>query len=291
MYLTAPISLVSAPQLLLEGLADPFDRRGFCMFMHMGRAQRALTCRESCGWLLVYGARECGMLRLMGFLDGLSCGWISIGAPGTMPPGKPRTYVRYSGDQIPAVPGYLGSWDWLRASPAHPDSTLGRAQPRVARDLTPQALAELPISQALPSDFAGFVSDPGLRTRLRSATWCCFDLGHRLQPVPDGQLLHLISDSQWVMHWLLFLGDGGASAVVATRRPIGFDLDEAEEDAYWEQERWEYVRCAATFGEFIWRWWMDNEIFYRVKIDHQQPTRQQQTYIAAYGTPGEIEAI
>ncbi len=91
-----------------------------------------------------------------------------------MPPGKLGTYVRYSDDQIPALPGYLGSWDWLRASLVHPDSALARAQEGAARDLTPQALAELPISRALPTDFAGFVSDPELRMHLRSAAWCCF---------------------------------------------------------------------------------------------------------------------
>jgi hypothetical protein len=230
------------------------------------------------------------MLRLMGFLDGLSRGWISIAVPGTMPLAKPRTYVRYRDDQVPALPAHLGSWDWLRAAPVQPDSTLSRAQPQAVRDLTPKALAELPISQALPADFAGFVTDPGLRTHLRSATWCHFDLGHRLQRVPDGHLLHLISDSQWVMHWMLYLGDGGASTVVATRRPVGFDLDEDEEAAYWEQEGWEYVRCAGTFREFIWRWWMDNEIFYRVKIDRLKPSRYQQDYIAGYGTPGDIDS-
>jgi hypothetical protein len=228
------------------------------------------------------------MVRLMGFLDGLSWGWVSIGVPGTMPPGKRRTYVRYSYDQIPPVPAYLTSWDWLRASPVHPDSTLGRAQQQAVRDLTPQALAELPIPQAWPADFAGFVTDSGLRAHLRSATWCHFDLGHHLQPVLGGHLLHLISDSQWVMHWLLYLGHGGASAVVATRRPIGFDPGEDEEEAYWGHEGSEYIRCAGSFREFIWRWWMDNEIFYRVEIDHQKPTGHQQTYIVGYGIPCDI---
>jgi hypothetical protein len=68
------------------------------------------------------------MVRLMGFVEKLRRGWISIEVPGTAPPGTHRTYVRYGDDQIPAVPGYLASWDWLRASPVHQDSTLGRAQ-------------------------------------------------------------------------------------------------------------------------------------------------------------------
>jgi hypothetical protein len=82
------------------------------------------------------------------------------------------------------------------------------------------------------------------------------------------------------MHWLLYLGDDAGSAVVATPRPIGFDLDEDEEEAYWAEEQLEYVRCAETFREFIWRWWMDNEIFYRVKVEGQQLTDQQRNYIA-----------
>lgn len=184
---------------------------------------------------------------------------------------------RRSGSRGARIPRVVG----LAASiPVHPDSTLGRAQEGVARDLTAQALTELPISQALPSGFTGFVNDPGLRTHLRSATWCCFDLGHRLQAAPGGQLLHLISDSQSVMHWLLYLGDGGASAVVATRRPIGFNLDEDEEEAYWPQEQWEYLRCADTFQEFIWRWWMDNEIFYRVQRIRVHGSRGRQLNLA-----------
>jgi hypothetical protein len=172
---------------------------------------------------------------------------------------------------------------------SNPGGTLSAAQHQAVRDLTPDALAELPVPQALPADFAGFVTDPGLRTHLGSATWCHFDLGHRLQPVTDGHLLHLISDSQWAMHWLLYLGDNGAGAVVATRRPIGFDLDEDEGEAYWKAEGWEYIRCADTFGELIWRWWMDNEIFYRIKVDHREPTDQQQIYIAGYGIPNDID--
>jgi hypothetical protein len=226
----------------------------------------------------------------MGFLDGLSRGWVSIKVPGTVSPGKPGTYVRYGHGRLPAVPAYLDSWDWLRTAPVHPDSTLGQAQEQAVCDLTPHALTELLAPPVLPDDFASFVTDAGLRTHLRSATWCHFDLGNHPEPVPGGQLLHLISDSQWVRHWLLYLGTDGASAMVTTRRPIGFDLDEGEEEGYWDNQGWEYVRCADTFREFCWRWWMDNEIFYRVKIDHHRPTEEQRAYIAGYGTPSNIDA-
>ena len=224
----------------------------------------------------------------MAFLDGLSRGWVSIEVPGTASSGKLRTYVRYNHEHLPPAPVYIDSWDWLRAARVYPDSTLGQAQEQAVRDLTPHALTDLLTASVLPGDFADF-ADPGLRTHLRSATSCCFDLADHLEPVPGGQLLHLISDSQWTMHWLLYVGTDGASAVVTTSRPVGFDLGE-EKSAYWDSEGWEYVRCADTFREFAWRWWMDNEIFWQVTIDHQSPTEEQQAYVSRYGTPGDIGA-
>ncbi|MGQ1838627.1 hypothetical protein ACT4S2_09225 [Kocuria turfanensis] len=119
-----------------------------------------------------------------------------------------------------------------------------------------------------------------------SATDCYFDLGHHLVPVDGGYLLHLLSDSQWVRHWLLFVGEGAASAVVTTSYPAGFALD-VEESAYWKTEPWEYVVCAPSFAEFAWRWWMDNEIFHAVRVVHEKLTPEQEEYLRGYDHPAE----
>jgi hypothetical protein len=100
--------------------------------------------------------------------------------------------------------------------------------------------------------------------------------------VDDGYLLHVLSDSQWVRHWLLFVGAVTQTAVVTTRYPAGFELD-AEESDYWEEESCGYVICADSFAEFVWRRWMDNEIFYRLKVDHEELTREQSAYMEGYG--------
>lgn len=124
----------------------------------------------------------------------------------------------------------------------------------------------------------------GLRDRLRSATDCYFDLGDHVVQVEGGHLLHLVSDSQWVFHWLLFLGSDGGSAVIGTRHPTGFILD-AEEEAFWQQESFEYIILADSFAEFLWRWWMDNEIFYRVVVEEAVMTPDQLAYVEQYGAP------
>ena len=57
---------------------------------------------------------------------------------------------------------------------------------------------------------------------------------------------HLISDSQWVFLWLLYLGSDGSSAAVGTSYPAGFTLD-PEEAAFWRKEPWGYRLVADSF--------------------------------------------
>src|SRR4051794_24119773 len=128
------------------------------------------------------------------------------------------------------------------------------------RDLSAGALADLlGAESSVPEDLAHFVRE-GLRDRLRSATDSYFDLGDSVVPVDGGRLLHLVSDSQWVFHWLLHLGDDGGSAVVGTTAPVGFTADPEDADALLPQT-WGCVRVADSFADFLWRWWMDNEVF------------------------------
>jgi len=106
--------------------------------------------------------------------------------------------------------------EWLKRAARHPDDHMASAFPSAVLDLSEDAIGQLlGDHQALPDDFSVFITD-GLRDRLRSATDSYFDLGDSVVDVDGGRLLHLISDSQWVYHWLLYVGDDGDSAVVGT---------------------------------------------------------------------------
>lgn len=149
-------------------------------------------------------------------------------------------------------------------------------------DLSAQTVARLlGNAQALPDDFSRFLQGHGLRDRLRSATDSYFDLAHFAVEVADGRLLHLVSDSQWVYHWLLYLSDSGDSAVVGTSFPAGFNLDD-DETEFWRTQEWAYTLVADSFAEFAWRWWMDNEIFYQVHVEKSDLTAEQQLYVDSY---------
>ncbi|MFD2028377.1 hypothetical protein [Promicromonospora aerolata] len=180
---------------------------------------------------------------------------------------------------------------WLERATRHPMDYMASAFDDAVRDISAQGVTDLAGSDTtLPDDLTWFLQDGGLRDRLRSATSSYFDLGDTAVTVDGGRLVHLISDSQWVFHWLLYLGEDGSSAVVGTGFPAGFDLDADEyEDADCLHEDRHYILVADSFAEFIWRWWMDNEIFYRAVVGKASLTTEQEAYVAQYGPPTSLD--
>ena len=217
------------------------------------------------------------------FLAGLPRTWVTIQIPGTAPQRLPGTYVAYARDELPPAPADVADLRWLEHATRHPDDDMAHASPLAARDLSAHGVAAL-VGGPVPADLARFLRGGGLRDRLRSATDCYFDLGAVAVDVDGGRLIHLISDSQWTYHWLLYVGDDGRTAMVGTWFPIGFPLD-MNQDADWLHDDPNYVLAADSFAEFVWRWWMDNEIFYRVVVEKADPTAEQQAYAGRCGRP------
>lgn len=219
----------------------------------------------------------------MSFLAGLPRAWVTIHVPGTPVEGGLATYYAYPSDRLPSVPSDVTTLAFLSQAARHPEDYMAQHCEWAEADLSPRTVADvLGNVQALPDDFSRFLDGDGLRDRLRSATDSYFDLAHSAVEVADGRLLHLVSDSQWVYHWLLYLSDSGDSAVVGTSFPAGFNLDDDEAD-FWRTEEWGFTLVADSFAEFAWRWWMDNEIFYRVHVEKSGLTAEQQRYVDGYG--------
>jgi hypothetical protein len=98
-----------------------------------------------------------------------------------------------------------------------------------------------------------------------------------------------LSDSQWALHWLIFAGTNGREAVVVTDAPLGFELGEGEDDK-------ETVRtfdpsggnagvCAETFSEFLYRFWIENEIWFKLADPDAKPeplSDEQRRYVEHY---------
>jgi hypothetical protein len=217
-------------------------------------------------------------------LPELSRVWWSIDLPGFRPHAKRyATYSPFAYDELPPVGraldnelawllrekpvrGWLADEDW-----AEP---IRRATLAELADLWPEGW------QRTPAAFRAFVGGPGPARRIRSATGCYLDLGQFAVPAAEGgKLVHFLSDQQGVLHWLLFVDDG-QEAVVVTYRPYGFEQPEAP--VPFTQRRHSAV-CAESFSEFLYRFWIENEIWFRLCTGwRRQLTAEQRAYVAHY---------
>jgi hypothetical protein len=213
--------------------------------------------------------------------------WLSVDLPGYRP--HPREYTTYScfaGDELPPVEAdRFGDLRWMAQLPEHEhsiadppdrDSPGGVMTTTRLRELLPDAEARLPAT------FLQFVASPALHRRVRSCTWCFLDLGDFVASTPDGgALVHVLSDSQWVAHWLLYAGPSG-EAVVATLDPVGFEVEPEETVRVLDPERHEAGVCAESFAEFLYHLWIENEIWHAVRDGEPPLTDEQRRYAEHY---------
>jgi hypothetical protein len=175
---------------------------------------------------------------------------------------------------------------WLGEQSVVPESlAVNSASPEPTRVANGAELKALGSESHLrvPASFAAFIGQPELRTRVRSCTACYLDLGDTTVSAPGGQLIHFLSDQQWVLHWLLYVGEDGTEAVIATGIPYGFEgeapgtlaakSDPAEELAT--------IVAAESFNEFLYHFWIENEIWFALR-DGEPLTDEQTRYAEHY---------
>jgi hypothetical protein len=175
----------------------------------------------------------------------------------------------------------MDGYEWLADSNLPQESSMAVPAASAIRDISRWSeIVDAATDLQLPADFETFARDPTLRHHLRSATDCYFDLASHAVEVPGGQLVHFISDSQWVRHWLIFVGADDGQAIVTTDFPVGFDLTPDDLEVYPGKPHFEV--CAPTFLEFIWRWWIENEIWFSDYEGRRQLSAAESSYVEHY---------
>jgi hypothetical protein len=224
----------------------------------------------------------------------LPVGWWWSGLPGVDAAG---TYEFISPDRLPRLDlNSLRTWDWVPEVDA--------PQPWSISDLDDaddflRATATAGIT--VPASFRSFISAPRLRWAIRSGTGCWWSLGlgrgtmvraeiaHGLGmgadvvdelsalrsctafvPVLGRHVVRFLTDQQDCLYWFLVLGGADDPVVVS-------DVDITAEVAETTDRIW---KVAATFEEFMYRFWIENEI--AIRDDEQVPlTPDQAAYLAA----------
>jgi len=119
----------------------------------------------------------------------------------------------------------------------------------------------------LPQPFLRFMRDASLQAKVPTCTACFLALSEDFIPIVGAEghyLLRFVNDSQSCFMWYLRLGREGNVGVVVSDyflEPEIFDAMECEEVKR-EDLFQEALLCADTFTEFLYRFWVENTIWY-----------------------------
>ena len=185
-----------------------------------------------------------------------------------------RDRPRADPDAQPEVPSG-DNLDWLLAEPVRGDwpDSIFHPEPW-SRLLSVDNLVSLPGAPTnLPFSLTQLAADTSLQHRVRAPIAPLLDLGDfAARTDTGGTLVHFLSDYQGAWHWLLYVDDAGHTAVVGTDEDIGF----TNETIYGSKQppgptfprdvptdgEILLVVCADSFSEFIYRLWIESEIWY-----------------------------
>ncbi|MBA4188707.1 MAG: hypothetical protein C0467_11970 [Planctomycetaceae bacterium] len=195
------------------------------------------------------------------------------------------TYGGSGYQSLPSLPveQFRGDWRWLLPA-GHKPSPVKHGT-RLARLAKGHGLT-------LPPGFVEFANDTAAQELIRSNTDCFFDWaeGFADSPAGDGgSLIRFYADSQGCVYWYLYATPSGYSCVVASPKRYGDDDDEDEDDEDEEgDESGDTYFCAPSFEAFVYRTWIENEIWFRLAeptFDFHDPrpmTAEMQAYLDHY---------
>jgi hypothetical protein len=123
------------------------------------------------------------------------------------------------------------------------------------------------IGLHIPNSFLRFFRNAELQCKVPTCTACYLGLSEDMIPLPNNEehfLLRFMNDSQNCVLWYLCMSRNGESWVVAS--PYFFEPDIFEAINYDGVERdliiGEALFCAETFTKFLYRFWIENTIWY-----------------------------
>lgn len=203
--------------------------------------------------------------------------WLHIQLPGYRELPQHHTYEGSRLEDLPPIPFELDDdFAWLMShGTVHAEDGLHRYE----RDIQPSTAERLALEahMQLPSSFRRFMSSPELQSRVRSCTDCYLDPGERIVEtigtIP-GSLVHFLSDSQSCAHWYLHILRSGEVGVLESEDLYCYEIEHSDwiENPACRLERIDlsglnFAYCAPSFSDFLYRFWIENEIWYALEDD------------------------
>jgi hypothetical protein len=143
---------------------------------------------------------------------------------------------------------------------------------------------------ALPQAFVKFISDLELQKYIPSCTACYFELSDQLIPCPvnkDNFVIRFLNDQQGVFTWYLYLIPNDEHRIIVSRSY--FDQLAINSQYFTNEDYREVIQdtfiCANSFEEFLYRFWLENCIWFALIDKHRRLTDTEQAYLEYYLAP------
>jgi hypothetical protein len=198
------------------------------------------------------------------------------------------TYCLSPYEDLPPVPAPDESLAWLGPLDERTDQQMQIHRDRqVASGKLDQIVASAQrLDLTLPPSFLRLMGSTELQNRIPSCTACYFSLSDDIIPCPgseQGYILRFLNDQQEVLLWYLYLTPTGEQRVLVSP----FMLDEVEKNGPMNEQSRQAVsdntfECAPTFAEFIYRFWLENVIWFKLEEQSAPLTADEQTYVTHY---------
>jgi hypothetical protein len=142
------------------------------------------------------------------------------------------------------------------------------------------------LGLSLQPSFLRLMGSPELQNRIPSCTACYFSLSDDIISCPgseQGYIVRFLNDQQEVLLWYLYLTPAGEQRVLVS--PVMLD-EVAQRGPLSEEWRQAILtntfECAPTFAEFIYRFWLENVIWFKLNDQSAPLTADEQAYVAQY---------
>ncbi len=218
------------------------------------------------------------------------CVWLFSELKGYRELPKCSTYFPFPYRKLPPLPDELfdGDLEWLASEPVRTDIDDDAID--YFREYSESLQAEaIELGVVIPRSFRAFFANPDLIRRVRSCTDAYFEFsGKSVTPFGNGYLIRFLADSQDVCFWNLFLTRSGDHCVVSSWEDFAYyasaefrSLNPAKKKR--DASHVDFMFCAPSFESFIYRFWIENEIWFRLSYDKEPlTTLQQQRYVNHY---------
>jgi hypothetical protein len=221
-------------------------------------------------------------------MDQVPEGWWWSGLPGLA---ATSTYELVPLERLPHLdPSWVRGLDWIPSVEAPLDWSISDRDDAAA--FLQEAIA---AGVVVPDSFRSFISTPRFRWAIRSGTGCWWSLGEgrgvaaramieqavfgdtaiedpgpmAFVPGLGCYVVRFLTDQQDCLFWFLALGEPEGPVLVSDR-----DITEDPRDT--TEDIW---KVATTFGEFLHRFWIENEISFRTE-EKAPLAPEQQAYLA-----------